>query len=81
MFSIQLMFVYCIRKLGLCMCTEVAACHYLLCCCYYGCPIGRPLYFATVVSTFLLFFLTYSQRLQIGCLPYFHTWYGLSANL
>jgi len=27
------------------------------------------------------FFLAYSQRSQIGCLPYFHTWCGLSANL
>ena len=30
---------------------------------------------------FLLFFLAYSQPSQIGCLPYFHTWGGLSANL
>ena len=30
---------------------------------------------------FFLFFLAYSQPSQIGCLPYFHTWYGLSANL
>ena len=29
----------------------------------------------------LLFFLTYSQPSHIGCLPYFHTWCGLSANL
>ena len=29
----------------------------------------------------LLFFLAKSQRLCIGCLPYFHTWCGLSANL
>ena len=42
----------------------------------------RTLYFAAVVSSFVfLFFLAYSQRLQIGCLPYFHTWCGLSANL
>jgi len=27
------------------------------------------------------FFLTKSQLLQIVCLPYFHTWCGLSANL
>ena len=27
------------------------------------------------------FFLAYSQRLEIGSLPYFYTWYGLSANL
>jgi len=27
------------------------------------------------------FFLVYSQLSPIGCLPYFHTWCGLSANL
>ena len=27
------------------------------------------------------FFLAYSQLSQIGCLPYFRTWCGLSANL
>jgi len=33
-------------------------------------------------SFFLLsFFLAYSQPSQIGCLPYFHTWCGLCANL
>ena len=32
-------------------------------------------------SFFLLgFFLAYSQRSEIGCLPYFHIWCGLSAN-
>ena len=30
---------------------------------------------------FYLFFLAYSQPSQIGYLPYFHTWYGLSVNL
>jgi len=30
---------------------------------------------------YLLFFVAYSQPSQIGCLPYFHTWCGLSANL
>jgi len=32
---------------------------------------------------FFFFFLSfaYSQRSHIGCLPYFHTWCGLSANL
>ena len=44
-----------------------------------------PLYFAAVVSVFFLlsffFFLTYAQRPQTGCLPYFHIWCGLSANL
>jgi len=54
----------------------------------YGYFYGRSirsrwtLYFAAVVTVFfLLFFLAYSQRLQIGCLPYFHTRCGLSANL
>jgi len=32
-------------------------------------------------SFFLSFFLAYSQRSEIGCLQYFHTWCGLSANL
>jgi len=33
-------------------------------------------------SFFLLsFFLALSQRLEIGCLSYIHTWCGLSANL
>jgi len=30
---------------------------------------------------FCLFFLAYSQRSQIGCIPYFHTWCDLSANV
>jgi len=34
-----------------------------------------------LLSFFLLFFLAYSQPSQIGCLAYFHTWCGLSANL
>jgi len=43
------------------------------------------LYFAAVVTFFFLlflslFFLAFSQRLQNGCVPYFHTWCGLSAN-
>ena len=37
--------------------------------------------FFLLSSFFLLFFLAYSQRSEIGCLPYFHTWCGLSANL
>jgi len=36
-----------------------------------------PLWFLLVS----FFFLAYSQPSQIGCLPYFHTWCGLSANL
>jgi len=34
-----------------------------------------------LLSIFFFFSLAYSQLLQIGCLPYFHTWCGLSANL
>ena len=35
-----------------------------------------------LLNFFLLsFFLTYCQRLQIGCLTYFHTLCGISANL
>jgi len=42
----------------------------------------RTLCFHPVVSSiFLLFFLAKSQRSEIGCLSYFHTWCGLSANL
>jgi len=47
----------------------------------------RTLYFHPVVSSsffrsfFLSLFIAYSQPSQIGCLPYFHTWGGLSANL
>ena len=32
-------------------------------------------------SFFLLVFLAQSQRSQSGCLPYFYTWCGFSANL
>jgi len=60
----------------------------------YGRPMeqGRPfLYFCPVVSSSIfyllssifyhLFFLAYSQPSQTGCLPYFNTCCGLSANL
>jgi len=33
------------------------------------------------LSSIFFLFLAYSQRPQIGCLPYFHTWCGLSVNL
>jgi len=32
-------------------------------------------------SFFFFFFLALSQQSEIGCIPYFHTWCGLSANL
>jgi len=43
----------------------------------------RTLYFYPVVSSFylLLFFLALSQPSRIGCLPFFYTWCGPSANL
>jgi len=48
--------------------------------------IGGALYFCPVISFYLsiffyLFFLAQSQRPQVGCLPYFDTWCGPSANL
>jgi len=33
------------------------------------------------IGTQASFFLAYSQQSDIGCLPYFHTWCGLGANL
>jgi len=44
----------------------------------------RLLYFCSVVSSSIFlssFFLAYSQRSEIGWLPYLHTWCGLSVNL
>jgi len=44
--------------------------------------IFLPCGFFFLLSFFyLLFSLAYSQPSHIGCLPYFHTWCGLSANL
>jgi len=34
-----------------------------------------------LLSSFLGFFLAWSQRSQTRCLPYFYTWCGLSVNL
>jgi len=34
-----------------------------------------------LLSLFFFFSLAYSHQSQTGCLPYFHTWCGLSANL
>jgi len=46
--------------------------------------LGRPLYFCPVISSFFLssiFFPRVFSAIADGCLPYFHTWCGLSANL
>jgi len=40
---------------------------------------GHYIFALWFLSSF--FSLAYSQRCEIGCLPYFHTWCGLSANL
>ena len=47
------------------------------------CNRADHIYFHPVVSFFfyLFLFLASSQPSEIGCLPYFHTWCGLSANL
>ena len=49
----------------------------------YGCPIWQAIIFCHCGFFFLLssFFFAYSQWLQIGCLPYFRTWFDLGANL
>ena len=39
------------------------------------------LWFVLSFFLLLLFFIAYSQLSEIGCLPYFYTWCGLSANL
>ena len=49
------------------------------------CIADADIIFSSCAFFFLLsvffFSLAYSQPPQIGCLPYFHTWCGLSANL
>jgi len=40
-----------------------------------------PQWFLSSSSFFFLFFFAYSQRSYTGCLPYFHTWFRLSANI
>jgi len=42
---------------------------------------GQAIIFSFCGFFFLSFFLAYSQSLHIECLPYFHTWRGLSVNL
>ena len=39
------------------------------------------LWFLSSIYLSSFFFLAWSQRPQIGCLPYFYTWRGPSANL
>jgi len=46
----------------------------------YGHPIWQAIIFCSCGFFFFLF-VAYSQQSQIGCLPYFHRWCGLSANL
>ena len=45
--------------------------------------IGQAIIFLPcgLYLSFYLFFITYSQWSEIGCLPYFHTSCGLSVNL
>jgi len=42
---------------------------------------GRPSRWAFAHILVLSFFVAYSQRSESGCLPYFRTWCGISANL
>ena len=57
------------------------------------CSAGRPSHWALahilvsscgfffLLPIFYFLFIAYSQPSQMGCLPYFHAWCGLSANL
>ena len=38
-------------------------------------------FFLSIFYLSFFFFLALSQQPQIGCLPYFYTWYGPSVNL
>jgi len=49
--------------------------------CIVGWSRMRTYIFSSCFFFLLLFFLAKSQRSQIGCLPYFYTWCGPSANL
>jgi len=42
---------------------------------------GQTIIFSCSLFFLLLFFPRLISATQIGCLPYFHTWCGLSANL
>jgi len=43
--------------------------------------LWSPYVIGQTIIFFLSFFPRLSQRSETGCLPYFHTWCGLSANL
>ena len=57
--------------------------------CLASCDLWPPYVIGLAIYIFILwflllrffFFVTQSQRSEIGCLPYFHTWRGLSVNL
>jgi len=58
----------------------------IFCSGFLGCPyrIGQAIIFLPCcffLSSFFLCLISPTQWLQTGCLPYFHTWCGLSANL
>jgi len=42
---------------------------------------GHYVFILWFLLSFFFVFLAWSQRSEIGCLPYFHTWCGLSADL
>ena len=55
--------------------------HYRGRCWHAWCCLWPPCVADADMVSFFLFFLAQSHRPQIGCLPYFDTWCGLSANL
>ena len=64
--------------------TSIQRVYFLCCLLWSPYVIGQTIIFSScffLISCFFFFFLSLSQQSEIGCLPYFHTWCGLSANL
>ena len=70
----------CSQKLLVMVALCSRADHYILWSSY---VIGQTIYIFMLflLSSFFFYFLAISQPSEIRCLPYFHTWCGLSANL
>jgi len=66
-------------------CWGMQHCSFYSTCLWPPYEIGQAIIFLPcgffLLSIFRPFFRAYCQRPQIGCLPYFHTWCGPSANL
>ena len=75
----------CVSCMPLCVCLLSVYVCVSVCVSLLWSPYGirQTIIFSSCGFFFLssFFFLAESQPSQIGCLPYFRTWYGLSANL